>query len=232
MDLSTSTALITGANRGFGRHLAEQLLARGARVYAGARDPGSVDLPGAVPVALDVTDAASIAGAVAATGDVTLLVNNAGINNRASLESGSIADFRAQMDVQYYGTLEVTRAFAPQLARAGSSAVLNVLSAASWFTEPYYAPYAASKAAQWSLTNALRLWLAGQGTQVSGLHVGLMDTDMTRGFEMEKLDPARVATIALDALAAGEREIVADDTSRQALAGLSGGVAVMYPQLA
>jgi len=232
MELSGSIVLVTGANRGFGRHLAEQLLARGATVYAAARNPESVDLPGAVPIALDVTDAASIAAAVAATGDVTVLINNAGINNYAVLESGSRADFQALLDVQFFGTLEVTRAFAPQLAAAGTGAVVNILSAASWFSEPYFAPYAASKAAQWSLTNAQRIWLAGQGTAVTGVHIGLMDTDMTSGFDAPKLDPAVAAKITLDGVQAGAFEILVDETSTQALAGLSGGVAAVYPQFA
>ncbi|MCM3920105.1 SDR family oxidoreductase [Frankia sp. AiPs1] len=232
MELLGSTALVTGGNRGFGRQLAEHLLARGAKVYVGARTPASVDLPGAIPVQLDVTDPASIAAAVAATGDVTVLINNAGIANGASLESGSIGDIRAHMDVQYFGTLAVTRAFAPQLAAAGTGAVVNILSAASWFSEPSIAPYAASKAAQWSLTNAQRIWLAGQGTAVTGVHVGLMDTDMTRGIDLPKLDPASAAKITLDGVQAGAFEILVDETSVQLLAGLSGGVAAIYPELA
>nr|WP_261575462.1 SDR family NAD(P)-dependent oxidoreductase [Frankia gtarii] len=194
-----------------------------------ARTPVSVDLPGAIAVQLDVTDPASIAAAVAATGDATVLINNAGIANGASLESGAIADIRAHMDVQYFGTLEVTRAFAPQLVAAGAGAVVNILSAASWFSEPSIAPYAASKAAQWSLTNAQRIWLAGQGTAVTGVHIGLMDTDMTRGIDLPKLDPASAAKITLDGVQAGAFEILVDETSVQLLAGLSGGVAAIYP---
>jgi NAD(P)-dependent dehydrogenase (short-subunit alcohol dehydrogenase family) len=232
MELTGSIALITGANRGLGRHFAEQLLARGATVYAGARNPASVDLPGAIPIALDVTDSESIAAAVKATGNVTFLINNAGSFTGSSLQTGAISDIRREMDVHYFGTLEVTRAFAPQLASAGSSAVLNVLSALSWFTAPDFAPYAAAKSAQWSLTNAQRIWLAGQGTQVAGLHIGYMDTDMTRDFDVPKISPELVAKLALDGVQSGAFEILVDDTSSQAQAGLAGGVAALYPQFA
>src|ERR1700749_227710 len=88
MKIAGTTALVTGANRGFGRALAAELLARGARVHAGARDPSSVDLPGAIPVALDITDQASISAAAAAVGDLTLLVNNAGSAPAADLLTG------------------------------------------------------------------------------------------------------------------------------------------------
>jgi NAD(P)-dependent dehydrogenase (short-subunit alcohol dehydrogenase family) len=232
MQLEGSIALVTGANRGLGRHFAEQLLARGAKVYAGARDRNSVDLAGVIPIALDVTDEASIEAAVAATGDVTLLVNNAGSYTGVSLLDGEMRDIRLEMDTHYYGTLATSRAFAPQLATAAESAVLNVLSVLSWLTAPGYSGYSAAKAAEWSLTNALRLELAEQGTQVSALHVGFMDTDMARHTDAPKNDPGRVAQLALDGLAAGALEILADDVSRQVQTGLSTGVRALYPQFA
>jgi NAD(P)-dependent dehydrogenase (short-subunit alcohol dehydrogenase family) len=232
MKIEGSTALVTGANRGLGRLFAAELLARGARVYAGARHPEAVDLPGVVPVALDVTDAASVAAAAAATGDVTLLINNAGSSTGASLLSGPLADIELEMKTHFLGTLAVTRAFAPQLAAAGSSAVLNVLSALSWVSFPGSGAYCAAKSAEWSLTNALRQELAGQGTQVAALHVGYMDTDMVRHLDAPKSDPAVVAKLALEELEAGSAEILADDVSRRVQAGLAGGVAALYPQFA
>jgi NAD(P)-dependent dehydrogenase (short-subunit alcohol dehydrogenase family) len=233
MQIEGSTALVTGANRGLGRYLAQELLARGARVYAAARNPASVDLPGVTPVALDVTDPASVAAAAAATGDVTLLVNNAGSSTGAALLDGPLADIELEMNTHYYGTLSVTRAFAPQLAAGGGGAVLNVLSALSWLNlGERSGAYSAAKAAAWSLTNALRIQLAGQGTQVTALHVGYMDTDMVRHLDVPKIDPAVVAKLALDGLAAGAPEVLADDTSRQVQAGLAGGVASLYPQFA
>jgi NAD(P)-dependent dehydrogenase (short-subunit alcohol dehydrogenase family) len=226
MRIEGSTALVTGANRGLGRRFAEELLARGATVYAAARRPGSVDLPGVIPIALDVTDAASVAAAAEATGDVTLLINNAGSSTGASLMDGPMADIELEMNTHFFGTLAVTRAFAPQLAAGGGGAVLNVLSALSWVSFPGSGAYCAAKSAEWSLTNALRQQLAGQGTQVTALHVGYMDTDMTRNVTAPK------AKLALDELEAGHVEIVGDDVSRQVRAGLAGGVAALYPQFA
>ena len=232
MRIEGSTALVTGANRGLGRHLAQELLARGARVYAAARNPASVDLPGVTPIALDVTDPASAAAAADATGDVTLLVNNAGSSTGAALLDGSLADIELEMNTHFYGTLRVTRAFAPQLAAGGGGGVLNILSALSWVNLGTSGAYSAAKAAEWSLTNGLRLQLAGQGTQVTALHVGYMDTDMVRELDVPKVDPAVVAKLALDGLAAGAVEVLADDTSRRVQRGLAGGVAALYPQFA
>ncbi len=232
MQIDGRTALVTGANRGLGRHLAEQLRDRGAKVYAGARNPSAVDLDGVTPIALDVTDPASIAAAVEATGDVSILINNAGSSTGASLLTGDLADIHVEFDTHVFGTLDMIRAFAPQLADHDESAVLNILSALSWVTFPSVGAYSAAKSAGWSLSNALRQELAAQGTRVSALHVGYMDTDMARGVDAPKSDPADIARIALDGIAAGAYEIVADETSRGALAGLSGGVAALYPQFA
>jgi NAD(P)-dependent dehydrogenase (short-subunit alcohol dehydrogenase family) len=231
MDLSTGTVLVTGANRGLGRALAAELLGRGATVYAGARNPDRVDLPGAKPIALDITDPASIAAAAQATGDVTILINNAGSSTGADLLSADLSDIRLEMDTHYYGTLSMVRAFAPQIAAAGGGAILNILSGLSWVSFPEAGAYCAAKSAQWSLTNTLRLQLAGQGIRVAGLHVGYMDTDMARAVDAAKSDPADIARIAVDGIAAGTYEILADDAARQAQAALSGGVSALYPQL-
>jgi NAD(P)-dependent dehydrogenase (short-subunit alcohol dehydrogenase family) len=232
MQIEGSTAFVTGANRGLGRHLAEQLIRRGATVYAGARNPDSVDLPGAVPVQIDITDPASVDAAAALTRGVNLLVNNAGTFVGGSLLSAPIDEIRLEMDTHYFGTLAVIRAFAPQLAAAPASAILNVLSVMSWYTTPAMSAYSAAKSAQWSLTNDLRLELAGQGTQVSALHVGYMDTDMARAVDAAKNDPAVVAGLALDGLEAGAIEIVVDELSANVRAGLAGGATALYPQFA
>jgi NAD(P)-dependent dehydrogenase (short-subunit alcohol dehydrogenase family) len=232
MEISQATAFVTGANRGLGRHLAGELLARGATVYAGARDPARVDLPGAIPVAIDITDPASVAAAAAAAGDVNLLINNAGSATGAQLLNADDLDkLRLEIDTHYFGTLSVVRAFAPQITARGGGAILNILSVLSWVTFPGVAGYAAAKAAEWSLTNALRAQLAPDGIRVSGLHVGYMDTDMAAAVTSPKEDPAKIARIAVDGIEAGAYEIVADATSQQVLAGLSGGVAALYPTL-
>ena len=232
MDISTSTALVTGANRGFGRHLAAELLSRGAKVYAAARTPETVDLPGAIPVALDITDPASVRAAAKTTGDVNLLINNAGIAILAPLLTVDVADVRRMLDTHFFGTLDVIRAFTPQIEASGGGSILNVLSAASWFTRETFGGYGAAKSAQWQLTNALRLELAPQGIIVAGLHVGFMDTDMAAEITAPKSNPAGIAKIAVDGIAAGAYEILADDASRQVQAGLSAGVSGLYPQLA
>jgi NAD(P)-dependent dehydrogenase (short-subunit alcohol dehydrogenase family) len=232
MDINGKTALVTGANRGLGRHLAAQLRDRGATVYAAARHPATVDLPGVTPVALDITDPASVAAAAAATSGVAILVNNAGSSTGSSLLTGDPADIRLEMDTHFFGTLAVIRAFAPQLAEQENSAVLNILSALSWLTFPSTGAYCAAKSAEWSLTNALRLELAPQGTRVSSLHVGYMDTDMTRNVDAPKSDPAVIAKLAIDGIEAGDAEIIADEVSQRVQAGLSFGVAGLYPQVA
>jgi NAD(P)-dependent dehydrogenase (short-subunit alcohol dehydrogenase family) len=232
MKLQGQTALVTGANRGLGRHLAAQLRDRGVSVYAGARDPESVDLTGVTPIAIDVTDRASIARAAQATKGVSILVNNAGSNFRQSFVDGDIEQIQAEIETHFFGPLLVTRAFAAQLGSHPQSAILNVLSALSWFTLPGSSAYSAAKSAEWALTNGLRLELAAQGTTVTGLHVGYMETDMTAGVDAPKSDPAVVAALAIDAIEGGTAEVLADETSRQLQAGLAGGVSALYPQLA
>jgi NAD(P)-dependent dehydrogenase (short-subunit alcohol dehydrogenase family) len=231
MNLAGSTALVTGANRGFGRHVAAELLQRGATVYAGARDPASVELPGARPIQLDITDPDSVAAAVAAARDVSLLVNNAGSNTWARLLDGEMSDIRLELETHLFGTLEVIRGFVPGMAARGGGAILNVLSALSWFASTRFSAYSVAKSAEWGMSNALRLELADRSIVVSALHVGFMDTDMIRTIDAPKSDPAHIARIALDGVQDGAYEIVADETSRRVLAGLSGGVAALYPQL-
>ena len=231
MDIATSTVLVTGANRGFGRALAAELLARGATVYAGARNPDQVDLPGAKPIPLDITDPASVRAAVQATGDVTVLINNAGSPPVADLLTSDPKDIRLEMDTHFFGTLSMVRAFAPQIAANGGGAILNILSGLSWVSFPEVGAYCAAKSAEWSLTNALRLQLADQNIRVAGLHVGYMDTDMVWNVTDAKSDPADIARIAIDGVAADAYEILADNASHQAQAALAGGVTALYPQL-
>ena len=232
MKIAGATALVTGANRGFGRHLATELLARGATVYAGARNPDSVDLPGARPVALDITDPASVAAAAEVAGDITLLINNAGSSTGADLLHGDLAKIHLEIDTHFFGTLSVVRAFAPKLAANGGGSILNILSALSWVSFPTAGAYCAAKSAAWSLTNALRAQLAADNIRVAGLHVGYMDTDMTATVTAPKADPAAIAKVAIDGIEADLYEILADDVSRHVQGGLSGGVAALYPQFA
>ncbi|WP_222194587.1 SDR family oxidoreductase [Modestobacter italicus] len=222
MDITGSVALVTGANRGLGRHFAQQLLERGAsRVYATSRRPELVDVPGVEVLRVDVTDPESVAAAAAAAGDVTLLVNNAGITTGANLVTGDLAEIRREMDTHFYGTLDVVRAFAPVLARNGGGGIVNVLSALSWFSTDGANAYAAAKAAAWSLTNGVRIELTGQGTQVTGVVLGAADTDMMAGYTGPMSDPADVVRAALDGVQAGDWEVLVDDWSRGVKASLA-----------
>lgn len=233
MLLEGTTAFVTGANRGLGRQFAQALLDRGAaKVYAAARNPESVDLPGVVPVRLDITDPEQVAAAAALASDVRLLINNAGLSTGAGLLDGDLADVRLEMETHYFGTLSVTRAFAPVLAANEGGALLNVLSVLSWTTLPGTGAYSAAKAAELALTNALRLHLAEQKTQVTALHVGYMDTDMAARVDGPKSDPRVIADLALDGVAAGLPEVVADDVSRTVRAALSGPLSNLYPSVA
>lgn len=233
MQIEGTTAFVTGANRGLGRRFAEVLLDRGAaKVYAAARNPDSVDLPGVVPVRLDITDPAQVAAAAALAADVRLLVNNAGSGTGARLLDGDLADVRLEMETHYFGTLSMVRAFAPVLAANDGGAVLNVLSVLSWTTLLGTDAYSAAKAAELSLTNALRLGLADQKTLVTGLHVGYMDTDMAAHVDGPKTDPLVVANLALDGVEAGAPEVVADDISRTVRSALSGPLSNLYPSVA
>ncbi|MEP7023538.1 MAG: SDR family oxidoreductase [Actinomycetota bacterium] len=231
MKIDGSTALVTGASRGLGRHIAAALAARGATVYAAARNPDTVDLDGVKPVELDITDPTSVARAAELAGDVTILVNNAGSSTGSSLLTGDVGQIRLEMDTHYFGTLAAARAFAPVITANGGGSMLNILSALSWISFPGSGAYCAAKSAEWSLTNALRAELAEQGVRVAALHVGYMDTDMTRGITAPKSDPAEIAALAVDGIASGSYEIIADEVSRQVQAGLAGGVAALYPKL-
>ncbi|MFF4614951.1 SDR family oxidoreductase [Nonomuraea jabiensis] len=230
MKISGSVALVTGANRGLGAAFAQALLDRGARtVYAAARNPATITDTNLTPIELDVTDPAAVAAAAERCGDVDLLVNNAGISRSGSSDPDSA---RAEMDTNYFGTLSMSRAFAPVLARNGGGALVNVLSVLSFITLPQVSGYAASKAAAWSLTNALRLELKEQGTHVLGVHAGYIDTDMAAHVTGPKITPAEVVAQTLDALETGAYEVLADAISRQSKAGLSGELERLYPALA
>lgn len=234
MNIDGSVALVTGANRGLGAAFCRVLLERGATtVYAGARDPATVTMKGVVPMRLDITSPADVAAAAERCGDVTLLVNNAGITTgTAVLADDALEMARREFETNVLGPLAMSRALAPTLGSNGGGAIVNVLSVLSWYSMPGTAIYCASKAASWSLTNALRQELLGQRTHVLALHVGFMDTDMTAGIESPKASPDDVAAQALDGVKAGAHEVLADDVSRNVRAALSAELTVLYPALA
>ncbi len=230
MQIHGATALVTGANRGLGRFFAIELVRRGAKVYAAARRPELIDVPGVEPVGLDITDAGQVDAAAAAAADVDLLINNAADTAGGNLITGDLRAIRSVMDTNYHGTLAMIRAFAPVLARNGGGAILNVLSAAAFTTVDGNAAYAASKSAEWGLTNNVRMELAEQGTLVAALIPGLIGTETLFQFAERQgiefgdgavIDPADLVTVALDGLEAGEVEIF-DALGRKAKALLSG----------
>ncbi len=228
MKIKDSIALVTGANRGIGRSLVDALLNMGAKkIYATARDIAALDeLKTAegeriVAVRLDVTKPEMIDAAAKKAADVTLLINNAGVAMFAGLISaGDIKAARAEMEVNYFGTLNMIRAFAPVLAANGGGVVVNLCSIASYVNFPALGSYSASKAAVHSLTQAVRAELAAQATQVTGVYPGPVDTDMAENFPMDKTPPWKVAEAVLAAVEAGEEDVYPDAMSVELHAGL------------
>jgi NAD(P)-dependent dehydrogenase (short-subunit alcohol dehydrogenase family) len=228
--LQNSIVLITGANGGLGTEFVRQALDRGAtRVYATARTPKAWDDPRVVALFLDVTDPASIAAAVDAAQDVSIIVNNAGATIAGGILDAPMGEVRALFETNVFGPLEVARAFAPVLARNGGGALIDIHSALSWLARG--GVYSATKAAFWSMTNSLRLALLGQGTQVVGAHLGYADTPMTVNVTAQKADPVDIVAAILDGLEAGEHEVLADETSRRVKGALSSPISALYPEL-
>ncbi|WP_369246192.1 SDR family oxidoreductase [Streptomyces sp. R41] len=225
-----SVALVTGGSRGIGRALVQSLYERGAqKVYATARDPRTVTHPDAVPLALEVSDPASVAAAAKQAQDVTVLINNAGASVNANFLDSPVEDVRREFETNFYGPLLVTRAFVPIIERNGGGHILNVHSVLSWIG--LLNSYSASKAALWSQTNSLRLDLKPRGIEVTGLHVGYVDTDLAAHVDAPKSTPESVAAQALDGIESGAFEVLADDVSRHVKAQLSQDIGAMYPQL-
>jgi NAD(P)-dependent dehydrogenase (short-subunit alcohol dehydrogenase family) len=225
-----SVVLVTGGSRGIGRALVQALYERGAsKVYATARDPRTVTHPDAVPLALEVSDPASVAAAAERAQDVTVLINNAGASVNANFLDSPVEDVRREFETNFFGPLLVTRAFVPIIERNGGGHILNVHSVLSWVG--LLGSYSASKAAFWSQTNSLRLDLKPRGIDVTGLHVGYVDTDMAAKVDAPKSSPESVAAQALDGIESGAFEVLADDLTRQVKAQLAQDLGVMYPQL-
>ncbi|MEV6284040.1 SDR family oxidoreductase [Kribbella sp. NPDC051770] len=230
--LQGAVVLVTGGNRGIGKAVVDELLTRGAaKVYATSRKPEPSTDPRVVTLPLEVTDPASIEALVEAAPDVTVLVNNAGMDvpGNTYLET-PVEDLRRVMDVNFFGPLELTRAFVPVIERNGGGHLLNMLSALSWVA--LHGGYSASKSALWSQTNALRVELAGRGIGVTGLHMGYVDTEMAAAVDAPKEKPSDIAKAALDGVEAGAHEVLADDTARFAKGAPGSPIEAVYTQLA
>lgn len=224
MNINGSVALVTGGNRGLGKAFVQALLDAGARkVYVGARRPTEESDPRLHPLQLDITDASDIAAAVAACQDVTVLINNAGVSGGGPLlTTPSMDGARKEIETNYLGTLAMCRAFAPILERNGGGALVNMLSVLSWFTQPFAGSYSASKAAEFALTNGVRIELHAQGTMVVGVHSGYIDTDMTAHLNgIDKVRPEDVAAKTIEAIAAGLEEVLTDKLSQEVRVALA-----------
>lgn len=230
--LNGAVVLVTGANGGIGTHFVHTALSRGAsKVYATARTPRTWEDERIVPLTLDVTDPASIQAAVEAAGDVTVLINNAGASvASAGILTHTTEEIRTNVETNFLGPLFLARAFAPILSAKDESVIIDIHSALSWYAVAGI--YSATKAALWSATNSLRLELAPEGVHVVGVHVGYVDTAMAAHATEPKTDPADLVRAVLDAVEAGEYEVLADDASVQLKAGLSAPIEAVYPQLA
>ena len=226
--LQGRTVFVTGANGGLGAQFVEQALERGAtKVYAAARIPMRWADPRVQVVSLDITHSADIARAVSDASDVDLLINNAGIAPAGDSILGPADELRRIFETNFFGTVALANAFAPVLGANGGGTLLNILSAAAWISMP--TGYAASKAAMWSATNALRAALKSQRTQVIGLLVGMVDTPMTARWDMPKVSAKRVVEKAYDGVADDSVEILADEATQELKSRLSLKGEDLYP---
>ena len=225
MKIENAVVLVTGANRGIGLSFTRELLVRGAR------NPATITQADVQPLRLDVTQSDDVAAAAALASDVTLVINNAGIAQPGGFlapDSEEVA--RRIFETNFFAMLRVSKAFAPVLKANGGGALLNVLSIASWVNGGDLAAYSASKSAAWSLTNALRNELAVQKTQVLGLHMAYVDTDLTRGFDVPKSSSEEIVQRALDGLESGLDEVLADELTLQVKRGMTAARPSYLPQ--
>jgi len=226
--IKKSIVLLTGANRGIGKAILEQLIDQGAtKVYACARNTDSLapliegNAEKVVPLELDVTQEAHIQQAAAQAGDVNIVINNAGIfNYTAIIAAADTNSARQEMEVNYFGLLNMTRAFAPILKTNEPGALVNISSIGGLFGIPMLGTYCASKAAVHSLTQSVRGELASQGTLVIGVYPGPIDTDMTKDIDLEKETPTQVAKAILDGIQNGIEDVYPDKVSQETAAQL------------
>ena len=218
-----SVVLITGATGAIAKALIAELKARGAaKIYAAARDVSGLSASqGLVPLKMDVTSDAEVAAAAKAAGDITLLINNAGINhNTAFMVAPDLAIAREEIEINYLAPLRVTKAFAPALIK-NKGAVLNLLTILARVNLPFMGSYCASKAAGLSLTQGLRGELTPKGVRVAAALPGAIDTRMTAMLSIPKMTTADAAKEILSGFEAGEEEIYVGEMARGLAQGLA-----------
>ncbi len=214
MNLQGVAVFVTGANRGLGSAIVRELLAAGVgKVYAAARNPDQLDaviaLDGkrVVPIRLDITDRGQIVGAASAASDVQLLINNAGVLDFAGALETTRDELERNMATNFYGTLDMTRAFAPVIEKNGGGTVANVLTFLSFVSAPIFSAYNASKAASWSMAMSLRAYLAPKGVSIANIFPTTIDTRMVDGLKKDKAKPADVARDIVKGIADGLEDI-------------------------
>jgi NAD(P)-dependent dehydrogenase (short-subunit alcohol dehydrogenase family) len=216
-----AVALVTGGRRGLGRALVNALVANGAaKVYATGRRPAPDEDPRVVVETLEVTDAESVRELAKRTGDVDIVINNAGVRIPGSIGTAPPEDLWATFATNVFGALYVAQTYLPILDRNGGGALVNIHSLFSWASGA--GAYGASKAALWSLTNSLRLEVSDQGIQVLGVHVGFVDTEMVATIDRPKISPELVAEKVVEALVSGQDEVLVDAITQRAKAALPG----------
>ena len=229
IQISQSVALVTGANRGLGRAFVEALHQAGAtKIYAAARNVESlqeviaIDPTRIIPLRLDVTNSGQIEAVAKQAVDVNLLINNAGVLGAGGLFlDTSVQTAQSEMNVSYFGTLNMIRAFAPILKENGGGAIVNLCSLASHVNVPVFATYSASKAALHSLTQAARAELASQNTLVIGLYPGPVDTRMAATLPFDKAPTSQVADALLAGIERGTEDIYPDEMASNILSNVS-----------
>jgi NAD(P)-dependent dehydrogenase (short-subunit alcohol dehydrogenase family) len=244
MDITNSVALVTGANGGLGQYYVQALRSQGAtKIYAGARNPEALESlvtnhpELVIPIALDITDEQSVHQAAMQCQDVTLLINNAGVGfNQGLLAAPDLSHARMEIEVNYFGTLMMCRAFAPVLKQNGGGAIVNMVSMVARVNLPFNGSYSASKAATLSLTQGVRAELAAQKTLVIAVLPATIDIGMGKSYPNPKVSPEEVVSDALQAVVDGTEEVYPGEQAKQMAAqllrdpkALEKAVAMMLP---
>ncbi|WP_343570119.1 SDR family NAD(P)-dependent oxidoreductase [Sphingobacterium sp.] len=207
--------LVTGANRGIGKSLVTALLNNGAgKIYASCRDLKKMPVfadDRIVPLQLDITDIKQVARIAVAASDTEILINNAGTLSPGNILQGEPSGMEKDLEVDYFGTIKMMRAFAPILIQNRPSMMINIVSIAAYSPLPSIAGYAASKAALYSATQSVRIELAKNDVKVFAVNPGAIATDMNKGSDWDMPDPDSIAIKILESVAAGKLDIVPDE---------------------